>query len=85
MTKPDDIPQDVWEQVGDGFFAVANNHHAWGALEQLSADWANELQERFARAIMAERERCAGIVFSSYRSRSELCYKICRAIRNLRD
>ena len=53
LAKPADIPQDVWEEVGEIFFTAANNHHAWGALEALPREWADDLQERIARAIMA--------------------------------
>lgn len=64
-TKPEDIPQDVWEAVGQIFHTVANNHHAWGALEQLTPEWGADLQERIARAILAakaeEREACAAL------------------------
>lgn len=83
--KPDDIPQDVWESVGLIFHTVANNHHAWGTLEQLPPEWGDDLQERMCRAILVAKKEAyrdaAGIVFASYRSRSELCYRICAAIR----
>lgn len=45
MTKPDDIPQDVWDAAG----ALKSAFHTIGS---------GNLTEFAARAIMAERERC---------------------------
>lgn len=41
MSKPDDIPQDVWDAAAIG------------------VDYYSRRQEHVARAVLAERERCA--------------------------
>jgi hypothetical protein len=69
MSKPEDIPQDVWEAAA------------------LPSEYVDAIDRRYhiSRAIMAakeqERAACVSIVFGSYRSRGELCYKIIHAIR----
>lgn len=54
-------------------------------------DAATVLPERFTeeevwdlmvRAIAAERDRCAGVAFSSYANKTALCSKIIRRIRS---
>jgi len=50
--KPDDIPQDVWDAASSAFFRMDPE----GASEMTNPE------EPIARAILAERERCAGIV-----------------------
>lgn len=47
MTKPDDIPQDVWEAASDAHHELTNSHAANETI--------------IARTIMAERERCASM------------------------
>jgi hypothetical protein len=57
-TKPDDIPQDVW----DAALQVMREHHR-GTTARSQAEW-----DRYAiigaRGIMAERDRCARIAES---------------------
>lgn len=50
MTKPDDIPQDVWEAAENAVYRFCNKHHLWG---DLGFDRAVDLHETIARAIMA--------------------------------
>lgn len=50
MTKPDDIPQDVWD------VAVG-----WATAEAQMTAGRPVVAHAVARAIMAEREACAGI------------------------
>lgn len=59
MTKPDDIPQDVWDRADDLAFYDPATEGRDGSLNRY------KLREAIARAIMAakaeEREACAGI------------------------
>lgn len=68
MARPEGVSEALWAKVGQIFWMVANNHHAWGTLEQLPPEWADDLQERISRAILSaaeeEREACADAVRS---------------------
>lgn len=55
MTKPDDIPQDVWETAE----LEALKYVEWLTPTPADADAEHVLTISFARAILAERERCA--------------------------
>lgn len=56
MTKPDDIPQDVWDAAEDAFDTLlCNDIQASGTAAQFRIDSITPV----ARAILAERERCA--------------------------
>jgi hypothetical protein len=56
MTKPDNIPQDVWSAAEDAFDTLlCNDIRASGTSEQFRIDSITPV----ARAILAERERCA--------------------------
>ena len=60
MSKPDDIPQDVWEAA----YAVLVKLMR-GALATVNGKTAMQDIETIARAIMAEREACAAIIDAS--------------------
>ena len=53
MGKPDDIPQDIWDAASNAVGAAGV--YTSGTLSHLL------LLERVARAIIAERERCANL------------------------
>lgn len=69
MSKPEHIPQDVWDAA---------------ALPAEYVD-ANDRRYHIARAILAakaqERQACIGIVFGSYKSRNARCFDIIATIR----
>ena len=78
MSKPEDIPQDVWEKAEDPAQACFD-----GAVDLYETGIeSSSLQLVIARAIMAERDRCAGIAFCAYQNKTELCSKIIRRIRS---
>lgn len=74
MSRPEDIPQDVWDA-------------AFAAMPPINRDayetspYAMVLHLGFARAIMAERDRCARIAFCAYDRKTEICSRIVRKIR----
>jgi hypothetical protein len=72
MSKPDDIPQDVWDAANATLGAGTVGVHL------ISAKGA----EHIARAILSERNRCARIAFCAYDRKTEICSKIVRKIRS---
>lgn len=58
MSKPDDIPQDVWDAARGVVWSFGG-----AVLDPFHA-------ERVARAILAERERCAGLAANFYGGRA---------------
>lgn len=52
MSKPDDIPQDVWDAAEKPAFRVK--------MDAAAGQWW-DIHPTIARAIMAERERCANV------------------------
>lgn len=52
MSKPDDIPQDVWDVAVGGFCAFCPSRTAFDPFNTML------ITEGIARAIMTERERC---------------------------
>lgn len=79
MNKPDDIPEDVWDAANVAYIAI--DDHALAPMDclhcgGLSIDqWAT--QAVIARAILAERERCARIADHYTKA------KACRRTRGL--
>ncbi len=69
MSKPEDIPQDVWDAVR------VPSEDAFVAFDP------DEAQAIVARAVLAERNRCSRIAFSAYARKTEICSKIVRKIR----
>lgn len=72
MSKPDDIPQDVWDSTEGVRISFVNPD-------------PDEVREAVARAVMEERERCAKIAeemlkFADTTSASDIA--ISQAIRN---
>lgn len=59
MTKPDDIPQDVWDAAAECF--AAGDWPLWLVDEERHAAHVS-----MARAIMAEREACADAVLATH-------------------
>lgn len=57
MGKPEDIPQDVWEVARKVWLAIRRPEHT-GVLPS----------EAIARAILAERERCAKVAGNELRN-----------------
>lgn len=61
MSKPDDIPQDVWATAEK----MASEYRRWvdhgNTLASLSDHAEAAMADSFARAILAERERCAKV------------------------
>jgi len=80
MTKPDDIPQDVWVDAG---MELAGRRIPASDTEVADtvAGWAREIA---SRAILAERERCALVAEAQGRRYAELAvgHSIATAIRN---
>lgn len=62
MSRPDDIPEDIWaaaERVGE---AIHGRHErGWVAWPLITEAGTDGPQKIVARAILAERERCAVI------------------------
>jgi hypothetical protein len=54
MSKPDDIPQDVWDDAARAFYATGTHDLPSPIMEY-------DIQVIAAVAILAERERCANI------------------------
>lgn len=52
--KPDDIPADIWSAARD----LAAQYHKWMDVQP---EDDHVLPQSIARAILAERERCAGV------------------------
>lgn len=75
MSKPEDIPQDVWDAAYNPVHTFFNNHHLWG---DLGPDQVSDLREIIARAMMSaaakEREACAQLSdeIASGRSRQKM-------------
>lgn len=69
MTRPDDIPEDVWDRAAD-FAHEIGTHSGYGihgdVVDHHSAMTA------CARAILAERERCANIATAELRNMGAL-------------
>lgn len=61
MSKPDYIPQDVWD-MADGTTNRVASELVKALTEGTEAPVDGLIQAHVARAIMAERERCASIV-----------------------
>ena len=78
MNRPNNIPQDVWDAADAVAEPLLGRHERGWVMWPLV--WP--AQEIAARAIMAERERCALITFAAYERKSELCSKIIRRIRS---
>ena len=51
MSKPDDVPKDVWDRAADIDAAIQAYYHGYSSTHEL-----------IARAIMAETERCVKAV-----------------------
>lgn len=64
MTKPDDIPQDVWEAARQAFIGMTDlKPEALETKRVLRGDFDGmPMLVIAARAIMAERERCLSIM-----------------------
>lgn len=79
MSKPEDIPEEVW--------GTAFDHMDCHCPEAMMGDDSlqTSVHRAIARAIMAakaeEREACVQIVFGSYRNHTARCSRIVRAIR----
>jgi hypothetical protein len=71
MTKPDDIPQDVWDKALD---------HA----EVYVADESMDVETIIACAIMAERAACAQVIASFPENLGTAKSRMVDAIRNRR-
>jgi len=56
MSKPDDIPQDIWE--------IANDTLMGGPLTHIPTGLWLQQQAVIARAIFTERERCVKIMYA---------------------
>lgn len=69
MTKPDDIPQDVWDIAASAYFGAWNAHdeHFNPASNSISDGLSLRFIEASARSIMAERKRCIEVV-TDYRA-----------------
>lgn len=61
MGKPDDIPEDVWVAANAEAGLYVEWLDAGNSTGSLSAHAVEGLTDSFARAILAERERCAKV------------------------
>lgn len=61
MSKPDDIPQDVWDEGVKEAQHFVQWLDAGNSTGSLSPHAVEGLADSIARAIMAERERCAKV------------------------
>ena len=59
MSKPEDIPQDVWDAALVCIHDTVEQHQSGIAINQHTLD---VMILAVARAILAERERCAGLL-----------------------
>ena len=84
MTKPDDIPQDVWEAVGS--LMADFQQHQSNVIDGTAEPYpSGHIPMLMARAIMAEREACAAIAEHMLRfadTTSAADKEISTAIRN---
>jgi hypothetical protein len=63
MTKPDDIPQDIWGKADAVGEAIHGRHErGWVAWPLITDSGTDGPQKIVARALLAERERCAKTV-----------------------
>lgn len=75
MSKPEDIPQDVMDLAKQWHEAIIGMQATGLASDGL-------IPTVVARAILAERERCAHIAYCAYDRKTEICTKIVRKIRS---
>ena len=70
---PAGIPEDVW---------AASEKPAFRISLDIEAAQYWDIRPTIARAILAERERCALLTFAAYERKTELCSRIIRRIRS---
>jgi hypothetical protein len=77
MSKPEDIPQDVWDAAQKTEQACMDS-----TMHTAASEGRHACETIIARAIMAERDRCALLAFAAYERNTELRSKIVRRIRS---
>lgn len=77
MSKPDDIPQDIWDAAEIATIGWVRTEDD-GSPEATFDNFVNAI----ARAILDERDRCWKIAYCAYDRKTEICSRIVRKIRS---